>query len=70
MSKYADWIHADSGVTFAEYLGIHTHFEYHSDGYRFVNSAKGLWGPVRKTKKEAKAAYKTLLKEGRVGYFL
>jgi len=70
MSKYADWIHADSGVTFAEYLGISTHCEYASDGYRYVNTTRGLWGPVRKTKKEAKAAYKQLLKEGRTGYFL
>lgn len=70
MSRYADYINADYGCTFAEYLGIDTHWEYHRDGYRFVSRNKGLYGPVRKTKKEAKAIFKQYLKEGRSGYFI
>jgi hypothetical protein len=67
MSRYGDYLHADSSLTFAEWLGIDVPREEHCtvfcDGrslYRYVSRrATGEWCPL---KKDAKANYKAALR--------
>jgi hypothetical protein len=65
--NYADFLHADYGHSFAEWLGIEVpEIEYHPRNWKLVrmvsrkNKYKGdYWNlPYFSTKKEAKADYK------------
>lgn len=64
--RYGNFLHSDCGLTFAEYLGIDIpKIDFESRGgkyfYQYRSSrAQGEWFP---TMKEAKASYKSKLKD-------
>ena len=61
--RYRDYIESEYPDSYAEYIGITTRCESDYRGnYRYINDRKRVYGPYRKTMKEAKAAYKELLK--------
>lgn len=68
-SQYQEFLDADYGHSFAEFLGIDVPIcEYDMGQYRFVRTRRTYWhleviyGEWCKTKKEAKASYKSALK--------
>lgn len=68
MSKYGDFLHADCGHSFAEWLGIEVpRYDFETRRGKFFyrlrsSRAMGEWKPL---KKEAKASYKAALRTNR-----
>jgi len=64
--RYQEFFHNDGYDSFADFIGVETKCEWEpGKGYRFTEWRKRRTGPWKPTKKEAKVAYKELLKAER-----
>lgn len=68
--RYQEFLHNDGYYSFADFIGVETKIENHygTGQIRFTNGKRGwerIEGPPAKTIKEAKAGYKSVLRERR-----